>query len=120
MKQPPMGKQIGDAYTAKTKNQPNRLLFQAADSLLVITDAIKRAKSTEPDALIKALEDTKLTGTRGEITFSKEKGYKYHQWLDVPYVTFQLTEMNQKVEDSALVEEPGHPLDAAKLWKPAK
>ena len=120
MKQPPMGKQIGDAYTAKTKNQPNRLLFQAADSLLVIADAIKRAKSTEPDALIKALEDTKLTGTRGEITFSKEAGYKNHQWLDVPYVTFQLTDVNQKVENSALVEEPGHPLDAAKLWKPAK
>ncbi len=120
MKQPPLGKQIGDAYTAKTKNQPNRLLFQAADSLLVITDAIKRANSTEPDALIKALEATKLTGTRGEITFSNEKGYKYHQWLDVPYVTFQLTAVNQKVEDSTLVEEPGHPLDPAKLWKPAK
>lgn len=120
MAQPPLAKQVGDAYTAKTKNQPNRLLFQAADSLLVIADAVKRANSTEPDALIKALEDTKLTGTRGEITFSKDKGYKYHQWLDVPYVTFQLTEVNQKVADSVLVEEAGKPIDASKLWKPAR
>jgi branched-chain amino acid transport system substrate-binding protein len=120
MAQPPLGKQVGDAYTAKTKNAPNRLLFQAADSLLVIADAIKRAKSTEPDAMIKALEDTKLVGTRGEMTFSKEAGYKNHQWLDVPYVTFQLTEVNQHVGDSALVEEAGKPLDTSKLWKPAK
>lgn len=120
MSQPPMGKQVGAAYTAKTKNDPNRLLFQAADSLLLIADAIKRAKSTEPDALIKALEETKLVGTRGEMTFSKEPGYKNHQWLEVPYVTFQLTEINQKVADATLVEEPGKALDPAKLWKPAK
>lgn len=120
MAQPPLGKQVGDAYAAKTKNQPNRLLFQAADSLFVIADAAKRANSTEPDALIKALEETKLTATRGEITFSKESGYKNHQWLDVPYVTFQLTEVNQKVGDSALVEEQGKPIDPSKLWKPAR
>jgi len=120
MSQPPLGKQVGDAYTAKTKSAPNRLLFQAADSLLVIADAAKRAKSTEPDALIKALEETKLLGTRGELTFSKEAGYKNHQWIDVPYVTFQLTEVNQKVGDSVLVEEPGKPLDPSKLWKPTK
>ncbi|HWW48316.1 MAG TPA: ABC transporter substrate-binding protein [Xanthobacteraceae bacterium] len=120
MKQPPLGKTVGDLYTAKTKNEPNRLLFQAADSLFIIADAIKRAKSTEPAAMIKALEETKFTGTRGEITFSKEKGYTYNQWIEVPYVTFQLTEVNQKVENSALVEQPGQPLDPAKLWKPAK
>jgi branched-chain amino acid transport system substrate-binding protein len=120
MSQPALGKQVGDAYTAKTKNAPNRLLFQAADSLLVIADAIKRAKSTEPDALIKAMEETKLVGTRGEMTFSNDKGYKFHQWLQVPYVTFQLTNVNQKVGDSVLVEEPGKPLDPSKLWKPSK
>jgi branched-chain amino acid transport system substrate-binding protein len=70
--------------------------------------------------LIKALGETKYTGTRGEITFSKDKGYAFNQWLDVPYVTFQLTEVNQKVEDSALVGEPGKALDPAKLWKPKK
>jgi hypothetical protein len=28
--------------------------------------------------------------------------------------------VNQRVGDSALVEEPGKPLDASKLWKPAR
>lgn len=120
MAQPALGKQVGDAYTAKTKNAPNRLLFQAADSLFLIADAAKRAKSTESAALIKALGETKYTGTRGEITFAKDKGYAFNQWLEVPYVTFQMTEVNQKVEDSALLSQPGQPLDKSKLWKPAK
>jgi len=120
MAQPALGKQVGDAYTAKTKNAPNRLLFQAADSLFLIADAAKRAKSTESEALIKALGETKYTGTRGEITFAKDKGYAFNQWLDVPYVTFQMTEVNQKVDDSVLVSQPGQSLDKSKLWKPAK
>jgi branched-chain amino acid transport system substrate-binding protein len=120
MAQPELGQKVGAAYTAKTGNEPNRLLFQAADSLFIIADAIKRAKSTEPDALIKALDATKFTGTRGEITFSKDKGYSFNQWLEVPFVTFQLTAVNQKVADSVLVSQPGHPLDPAKLWRPAQ
>jgi branched-chain amino acid transport system substrate-binding protein len=120
MEMPPLGKQVAQAYTAKTKNAPNRLLFQAADSLFLIAEAVKKAGSTDPDAMIKALEDIKYTGTRGEITFSKEPGYKYHQWLDVPYVTFQLTEVNQKIDDAPLVQQPGQPFDSAKVWKPSR
>jgi branched-chain amino acid transport system substrate-binding protein len=115
MQAPALAKTVGDAYTAKTGAQPNRLLYQAADSLLVLADALKRANSTDPDAIVKALEETKYTGTRGEITFSKEPGYKNHQWLDIPYVTFQVTEIGQKVADTPLVEQPGQPLDPSKL-----
>jgi branched-chain amino acid transport system substrate-binding protein len=118
MQAPALAKTVGDAYTAKTGAQPNRLLYQAADSLLVLADALKRANSTDPDALVKALEETKYTGTRGEITFSKEPGYKNHQWLDIPYVTFQVTEIGQKVADTPLVEQPGQPLDPSKLARP--
>ncbi len=64
--------------------------------------------------MIKALEGIKWTGARGEITFSTEKsGYKYHQWLDVPYVTFQITAVKQPIADTKLVQEPGQPLDVA-------
>jgi branched-chain amino acid transport system substrate-binding protein len=118
MQAPELAKTVGDAYTKKTGAQPNRLLYQAADSLLVLADALKRANSTDPDALVKALEETKYTGTRGEITFSKEPGYKNHQWLDIPYVTFQVTEIGQKVADTPLVEQPGQPLDPSKLARP--
>jgi branched-chain amino acid transport system substrate-binding protein len=116
MQLPDLGKKVADAYTAKTKNPPNRLLFQAADSVFIIAEAIKAANSTEPAAMIKALEAMKWTGSRGNITFSTEKsGYKYHQWLDVPYVTFQITALKQPVADTKLVQEPGQALDVSKI-----
>ena len=120
MAMPELGKEVAAAYIAKTKNQPNRLLFQAADSLFLIAEAIKAAGSTDPDAMIKSLEGIKWTGTRGTVAFSTEKsGYKYHQWLDVPYVTFQITAVKQPMAESKLVQEPGQLLDSAKLEKPA-
>jgi branched-chain amino acid transport system substrate-binding protein len=119
MQMPDLGKKVAQAYTAKTKFEPNRLLFQAADSVFLIAEAIKAANGTDPDAMIKALEGMKWTGARGDITFSTEKsGYKYHQWLDVPYVTFQITAVKQPIADTKLVQEPGQPLDVPKIERP--
>ncbi len=116
---PDLGKKVAADYTAKTKAEPNRLLFQAADSLFLIAEAIKEGKSTKPDDMIKALENIKWTGTRGEITFSHEKsGFKSHQWLDVPYVTFQVTAVKQPVSDMKLVQQPGKPLDTSLVERP--
>jgi branched-chain amino acid transport system substrate-binding protein len=117
MTEPPLGREVAEAYTEKTHNPPNRLLFQAADSLFLLADAIKRANSTDADPVIKALEATDFTGTRGTVTFSRDPGYKFHQWLEVPYVTYQLTEENQKIGDATLLEEPGVPFDKARVWK---
>jgi len=119
MPMPELGKKVAEAYTAKTKGDPGRLIFQSADSLFIIAEAIKAAGSTEPDAMIKALEGLKWTGTRGAIAFSSEKsGFKYHQWLDIPYVTFQVTAVKQPMADTRLVQDPGKPLEASKLEKP--
>src|SRR3954469_25539969 len=120
MKTTKLGLEVGQAYQQRTKNEPNRLIFQAADSLLLIVDAIKDAKSTEANAMIKAMEGMKFSGVRGELQFSKEQGFKYHQWVEIPYVNYQLTEVNQPVSKSLLVQAPGIPLAVDKLQKPAK
>jgi branched-chain amino acid transport system substrate-binding protein len=115
---PDLGKKVAEAYTAKTKHEPNRLLFQAADSLFIVAEAIKAAGSTEPEAMIKAMEGLKWTGARGTLSFSTEKsGFKYHQWLDVPYVTFQITAVKQPIADTKLVQDPGQPLDLSRIEK---
>jgi branched-chain amino acid transport system substrate-binding protein len=120
MKVPQLGPEVGRAYQQRTKNEPNRLIFQAADSLLVLVDAMKQTKSTDANVLIKAMETMKFTGTRGEYQYSREPGVKFHQWVDIPYVTYQLTEVNQPVSKTTLLEGPGMPLDPSKLLKPAK
>src|SRR3954470_5897143 len=97
MPMPPIGKQVAAEYTKRSKAEPNRLIFQAADSLLLVVDAIKQAKSTEPKALVTALQGIHFSGVRGPFSFSKEPGNTFQQWVDVPYVNYQLTEVNQPV-----------------------
>jgi branched-chain amino acid transport system substrate-binding protein len=119
MTMPELGKTVAAAYKAKTGYDPGRLLFQAADSLFVVAEAIKAANSTESDAMIKALENLKWTGTRGEITFSQEKrGYRYHQWIDVPAVTYQITALKQPIADARIIQDVGKPFDASQLVRP--
>jgi ABC-type branched-subunit amino acid transport system substrate-binding protein len=115
---PPIGKEVAAEYTKRTKNEPNRLIFQSADSLLLIVEAIKQAKSTDPKAITKALQTIKFSGVRGPFQFSKEAGYSFQQWVDIPYVNFQLTDVNQPVSKSNLIQGPGQPLTVSKLQRP--
>ena len=115
---PRLGKEVAAEYKKRTKGDPNRLIFQAADSLLLIVDAIKQAKSTDPQAIEKALRTMKFSGTRGTFQFTEKKGNTYQQWADIPYVNYQLTAVNQPVADSNLIQGPGQKLDVSKLQKP--
>jgi branched-chain amino acid transport system substrate-binding protein len=116
---PDLGRKIADAYKAKTGKEPTGAVLQAADSVLMIAEAIKTGGSSEPEAVTKALETLKWTGTRGKITFSAEKDdNKYHQWLDVPFVTFQITAVKQPIGETNLVQTPGQPLNVSAVQKP--
>jgi branched-chain amino acid transport system substrate-binding protein len=114
---PPVGKQVAAEYTKRTKGEPNRLIFQAADSLLLIVDAIKDAKSTDPKAIEKALRAIKFSGTRGTFSFGEKPGNTYQQWVEIPYVNYQLTAVNQPISESNLIQGPGQKLDVGKLQK---
>ncbi|WP_019143123.1 ABC transporter substrate-binding protein [Noviherbaspirillum massiliense] len=120
MPMPELGKQVAAEYKKRTKNEPNRLIFQAADSLLLVVDAIKQSKSTDPATLIKTMQNMTFSGARGTFQFSKEPGYKFQQWVDIPYVNYQLTAVNQPIADSVLIQGPGEKLDLKKLVKPGQ
>src|SRR5512142_890810 len=66
---PPLGRQVAEEYKKRSKADPNRLIFQAADSLLLIVDAIKQAKSTDAKAVETALRTMNFSGTRGTFKF---------------------------------------------------
>jgi len=114
---PPIGRQVGAEYTKRTKSEPNRLIFQAADSLLLVVEAMKQAKSAEPKAITKALQGIRFSGVRGTFQFGRDPGFAFQQWVDIPYVNYQLTEANQPVSKSNLIQAPGQKLDVKKLQK---
>jgi branched-chain amino acid transport system substrate-binding protein len=118
MPMPKVGKDVAAEYTKRTKNEPNRLIFQSADSLMLIAEAIKHAKSADPKAIIKALQTMSYEGVRGPLHFGKEPGYGFQQWVEIPYVNYQLTDVNQPVSKSNLIQGPGQPLTVSKLQKP--
>jgi branched-chain amino acid transport system substrate-binding protein len=115
---PPIGKDVSAEYTKRTKAEPNRLIFQAADSLLLIVEAIKQSKSTDPKVVRSTLQNIKFSGVRGPFQFAKEPGITYQQWADIPYVNYQLTDVNQPVSKSNLIQGPGQALSVNKLQKP--
>ncbi|HEY9460957.1 MAG TPA: ABC transporter substrate-binding protein [Paralcaligenes sp.] len=117
---PKMGQEVADIYKKKFKTAPNRLIFQAADSVVVIAQAIEHAKSTDSAAIIKAMQTMEFDGVRGKFRFSEKPGITYQQWVDIPYVTYQMQEVDQPVDDTVLVQSFGQPLQMDKLVKPAK
>jgi len=119
MPMPELGKQVGAIYQKNTGNEPNRLIFQAADSVLLIARAIEKAGSTDSEAILKALREGEFEETRGKFRFSQEKGYTFQQWVEIPYVTYQLTEVNQPISKTTLIQVPGEPLMIDKVLKPA-
>jgi len=120
MPMPELGKQVADIYQKEHKKEPNRLIFQAADSVLLIADAIKQANSTDSAKMIDALQKMNFSGTRGAFKFSQEPGYTYQQWVDIPYVTYQLTEIDQPLSQTTLIQVPGEPLHVDRIKKPSK
>lgn len=116
---PQIGKDVTAEYSKRTKSEPNRLIFQAADSLLLIVDAIRQSKSTDPAILIKTMQSMKFEGVRGPFQFSAQPGYSFQQWVDIPYVNYQLTEVNQPVSKTNLIQGPGQPMRVSQLQKPA-
>lgn len=60
------------AYKAKFNKDPDMLSAQAYDSAMLLADAIKRANSTDKDAIRKALSETNdFNGITGKIKFDK-------------------------------------------------
>lgn len=66
------------AYAAKYGDSPSYVGYAAYDDVMVIADAIKRAGSTKPDAIVSAMEKTKYEGTVGTIEFyGKDSPYTH-------------------------------------------
>jgi len=120
MPMPKIGQDVAAEYFKRAKSEPNRLVFQAADSLLAIVEAIRQGKSADPAVIIKTMKTMTVEGARGNFAFSQQPGIFFQQWVDIPYVNYQLTEINQPVSKTNLIQGPGEALNVSKLQKPAK
>ena len=98
-----LGEKIKQRYIDKFDRQPNYLPLQGYDAMISLLTAIKNAGSTDSKAIIKALQELKIAGTRGDIEFSQEDGVWHHQWKGVPTFIFQYTKVGQSAGDAAVL-----------------
>ena len=52
------------------------------------------------------------------MTFDTFPGVSYQQWAAIPYVNYQLTDVNQAVGKTTLLQGPGLPLNTSKITMP--
>ncbi len=102
----PLGEKIKQRYVKEFDRQPNYLPLQGYDAMLALITAIKMAGSTDRKAIVAALADVQVAGTRGDIKFEKESGVWHNQWKDVPTFIFQYSEQNQSAGDANILFPP--------------
>ncbi len=120
MQQTPLATEIAAEYKKRTGNEINRLVLQAADSLELVIQALQAASGTEPDKLVKAMQTMKFESLRGVSNFSTTPGYGFQQWLDIPFVNYELTAEKQPIAQTVLIQAPGQKFDPSKIVRPAK
>jgi branched-chain amino acid transport system substrate-binding protein len=93
------------AYQKKFDHTPSPQAIENYDAMLVVADAIARAKSTDGKALIAALEKTDIVLGRGRYTFStsKQPDWAYHQFMNAPVALVQFSKVGQTAEDAPIV-----------------
>ncbi|RLC78705.1 MAG: ABC transporter substrate-binding protein [Chloroflexi bacterium] len=108
-------KRVAEEYRKAFKSEPQSWVFEAYDSVMIVADAIERAGSTDPKAIIEALEATDIELAQGRYWFeytSKNPvpegvpAYMWHQWPAPPILVLQYFEPNQAWQDAAVLWPP--------------
>jgi branched-chain amino acid transport system substrate-binding protein len=98
-------KRFVQEFQKRYNRPPTGVAMEAYDTLGVVVAGIEQAKSSDPKAVIKGLENIHYTGVNATYSFSTDKNpaWAYHQFMDVPFTVIQYTQMNQSPEDAAIV-----------------
>ena len=84
----------------------------AYDSVLLVADAIERAGSTDPQAIVDALEQTSMVGSLGKYEFpygsknpvpAGQPSWLWHTWPEPALLLLEYTEKGQTADDAIVV-----------------
>lgn len=93
------------SFTRRFNSPPTPQAIESYDAEYVIADAIKRAGSTDPKAVIAALEKTSVVLGRGKYSFATDHApdWHYHQFVDAPVNLIQFDTVGQTPDDAPVV-----------------
>lgn len=92
-------------YEARYKEPPTYSSLNGFGDVLILAEAVDQARSTEPAAVVKALESGSFKGwTATPVTFPQAEGVYWHNWSP-PVLVLQMTEPNQDWRKAPIVVE---------------
>ncbi len=93
------------AFTKRFNSPPTPQAMESYDAEWILVDAIKRAGSTDPKAVIQALEKTSWVGARGKTSFSTSHSpdWAYHQFVEAPLNLIQFDKVGQTPDDAPVI-----------------
>lgn len=99
-------------YRERYGQEPGGPAMEAYDATYLVVAAIKETGSTDPEAIIEALENIKVTGVLGEIWFEYTSqnpvpdnvpDWMWHQWPRPNVLILQYVEVGQSVDEANIV-----------------
>lgn len=114
----PGGAEFVNRFSLLMGRWPEAPAFAAHDAIYLIADAIQRGGSLDPDALIAALEETKIDLAGGSYSFpyganhtpdsNGGQPWMWRQWLGAPLLFLQYTAPNQSAQNMAVLWPPDY------------
>jgi branched-chain amino acid transport system substrate-binding protein len=102
-----LGKEFAKRYQAKFNEPPVYAALNGFANAIVFAEAIKKANSTEPKAMIKALEEGSFIGwSTTPLTFPRAEGPLWHNWSP-PLMILKYTKVNQTAADAEVAHTLG-------------
>ncbi len=112
-------KHVAEEYQKAFKTDVPVYALEAYDSVMITADAIQRAGTTDPKAIVAALEATDINLAQGHYYFkytSKNPlpsdgsvpAYMWHQWPDPAILVMQYFQPKQTWQDAAVVWPPAY------------
>jgi branched-chain amino acid transport system substrate-binding protein len=98
-------KDFAAAFEKQFNRAPTGTAMESYDDLKILTEAIRQAGSTDPKAIIAALETKSFDGTRGTYRFSTDKApaWAYHQFMAAPTMLIQYSEEGQSPDKAPII-----------------
>ena len=120
-----MGQHFADTYHQYFNRWPEATAFEAYDVLWLMTNAIQRAGTLNPDDVIHALEKTDIELASGYYYFPYNStnppdgeiipNYMWHQWPNPPILYLQYAKAGQSRRDAPVIWPPTYQTVAGPL-----
>ncbi len=99
----PLGEHFKAAFQQKYGHEAPVFAYFLYDEMMILADAMQRAKSADPKKIAEALKTTRFEGTTGLITFERKDGAVWNQWTGHQLFVNKLTAFQQKGKDAQVI-----------------